>query len=432
MGIISNYFVNKNEMSERDYSISKIAFIGDEAFAVGVAQFITAPHLAGLLKELGASEAMSNFILSLNLPAGLIQLLIPLFIGKVVFKKPFIYYCRFFDKLPLILTFFVPLIFGRGMASVVAIGILLLLSYIHGQIMIPFRNDLFMQCASDGNGIGKFCGIKDSVANITAGLSAFLAGTITTWFVKDGDIVGYSRLASIALVFWFLGMISLFFVKEPYNPSREKERSENLKKVFTRMLKDQKFRPYVKFILIYNFGANLVASLTNVMSVQRMGISLSFMTYSAMACLVIMTVCAPIFGKISDKAGHKKILALSIVLIALTHLCHAFMTPENAIVLKVIGVVLSGVGSAALGAPLFSFLYQSLPETGRASYMSCISALTLAVSYVASIITTFVLGMFEGFYITLFGIRFYEMNLIFVVGAIIVMMSTVAFISEKK
>ena len=90
MGRISEYFCNRHPMTEREYKVSRIAFIGDEAFAVGVMQFMTAPHIAGLLKELGSSEAMSNFILSLNLPAGLVQMLIPLFIGKITFKKTFI------------------------------------------------------------------------------------------------------------------------------------------------------------------------------------------------------------------------------------------------------------------------------------------------------------------------------------------------------
>ena len=129
MGFLKNLFHNTEEMTEKDYNRARLGFIVNGAALGSANNFTAGSYLAGLLAYLGASEAESNFIMSLPLFAGFLQFLVPLLVAKRTFKKPFVLFCEFFDRMPMALMFLIPFIFGVGKVSVVAVGVIILFYY---------------------------------------------------------------------------------------------------------------------------------------------------------------------------------------------------------------------------------------------------------------------------------------------------------------
>lgn len=429
---LRNYFHNKSEMSEKDYFVSRLCFIIDGAFATGAVCFIAATYLTGLLGEMGASAALTNFILSLNLPTGIIQILVPIISRKLKFKKPFVFTCRFFDKFLQILAFLTPFIFGTGAVSVAIMCVLIILGNLLAYVMTPFFNDIFIRCASHGGGLGKYCGTKDSVSNVCSALCSFAAGLISKHFISDGSIGGYAYLGIVALFFWAVGIISFFFVKEPCEPVKTDENAVGYRKIFSDMFGDKKLKSYMKFAIFYNTGAYMVSSLISIICIQRVHISLEYMSYLGVATLVAATLLAPVLGNLSDKIGNKKVLVFGLTCLGATYMLHGLMNERNALVLKTVAAVLQGVSSAAISAPSFSFLCGAVPNENRASYLSCISTVTLVVGYLASLAATAVLGAANGFYITLFGMKLYEINLLFFVATAFLAVSCAVLLRQKN
>lgn len=429
---LKNYLYNKSDMSKRDYVISKLCFIIDGAFSTGASCFIAATYLTGLLGELGVSEALTNFILSISLPTGLIQILAPIISKKLNYKKPFVFTCRFFEKILQIIAFLSPFIFGTGKASIVIMCVLFIIGNLLAHIMTPFFNDIFIKCGTYGGGFGKYCGTKDSITHVCSALCSFMAGIISKRFIVDGSTDGYIYLGIIALCFWVIHIIAIFFVKEPYVSVKAAERTVGYKKIFSDIFTDEKLKPYMQYSLTYNAGVYMVSSLISILCIQRVHISLEYMSYLSVATLVISTLLAPVLGGLSDKIGSKRVLMLGLTCLGVSYTLHGFMNEQNALTFKIIASVLQGVSNAAISAPSFSFLTAAVPPDNRPAYLSCITTVTLVIGYCASLVSTAVLGVANGFYISVFGIKFYEINLLFFAATLLLAVSCIFLIRQRK
>lgn len=432
MSRLRDYICNKSEMSERDYQRSKLCFVIDGSFSAGAMCFVGTTYLTGLLGAMGTSEALSNFILSLVLPTGLIQIFAPLLSKRLTYKKPFVYVCRFFDKLLQILAFLVPFFLGTGELAIAVMCLLLVCGNLTAYIMTPFYNDIFVRCASHGGGLGRFCGTKDSISNVCSAVCSFLAGMIAKRTISGGSIDGYKILGIIALVFWAVEIIGMFFVKEPYEPPKPVEKTGSYRKIFSDLFTEEKLKSYLKFTVAYNGGAHMVSTLMSILCIQRVHISLEYMSYLSVATLATATLLAPVLGNLSDKIGNKKVLLFGLACLGTSYILYGFMNEHNALVFKTIASVLTGVSNASITAPAFSLLCSVVPDDERPEYFSCISTLTMIVGYCASLIATAVLGVAKGFHITLFGISIYEINLLFFVALLMLVFSGRALIRMKK
>lgn len=431
MGVIQKYFTNKGEMSEREYSYARIGFIADSAFANGAACFLAGSYLTGLLAMLGATEAQTNFILSLSMPAGFLQLLTPFLVRRLTYKKPLIFFCRVFETLLPAIAFLMPVIFDATKGAIWVIGSFIFIKYTLGWIMTPIYNDMLMKCLSKEGGIGKFSGTKSSVTNMVSCIGAFTAGVVIRSFTGDAERFGYMWLALIAIVLCSMQMTFLFFIKEPYSPITTEENNANAVTIFKNMFKIEKMRPYLKYNVLHTVGSNTAGTLIIIICIQRLGLSLEIISYLSVADLIARIILAPIFGRISDKIGSKKMLSFGLIMLSAVYIIHGTMTEENVLILKIIATAISCVGTAAINAPLFSFMFESMPEENRPSYMSCSTVLTLIISYIASLAVTTFMSVASGLNITVAGFTFHELNIPLFMGAAFVALATLPLIQRK-
>ena len=441
MGWLKNCFYNTEEMTEKDYSYAKVGFTIDYAMNMGAFSLVSGSYFAALLAYIGVSEAMSTFIMSFGLLGGFLQILVPLLTKNMKFAKPYVIVCKFLDRLPMALMFFVPLIFGKGTAAVAATIVLAAIAYICTYFMSPVHSDWMMKCLEGRSGIGKFNGIKDAVYNACIIMTSLVAAKVTGTFTGEKEICSYIWLGGIAFVMWAIMMVANILIKEPYRVSREKKEnesgknkkeqngiSEGLKIVFT----DKKLRPYLTYGILYYIGLYLMSSLVSVMCVQRMKISLEILSYLTMGDYILRTALSPVFGRLIDKIGVRKIVFAGIILNSFTYILHAFMNPANAVCLKIISLFISSVCGAMLGAGLFVYQMESLPKEKRASCLACLSSVLFLVGTLASWATTWFISVAKGFSVNAFGIEFSEMNLVFVIGSIILAASALPVIMSKK
>ena len=434
MGWFKDYFYNTKEMTEKDYKQAEVGFIVDNAMSIGAYSLMGGSYFAALLAFVGASEALSNFILSFALLGGFFQILVPAITKKMQFKKPFIMFCKFFDRMPMALMFFVPLFFGKGSLAVGAVSVLAMIGFTFTYFMSPVHTAWFMDCLDGRSGLGKFCGIRDAVMNACMIVTYFVAAKITGTFTGDKEIYSYIWLGGIAFVMWAVMMGFMVMVKEPYKPRNESKQPEQgglidgFKTIFT----NKQIRPFLKYNIFYNLGLYLMSSLVSIMCVQRMNISLEILSYLTMGDYAVRTTLSPLFGKMADKVGARKCLACAIFLTAVAYGIHAFMTHDNAIVLKIISVAINSVAGAMLNTCVFMFKMQSVPEEKRGSCIACLDSFSMLLGTAASWITTWFISVANGFSVNAFRIEFSEMNLVFIIGSIILIISSIPVIMSKK
>lgn len=430
MGKLKNLIINDQELSEKDYTIARGIFIVDGACTNFIANLIGGSYLAALLAYFNINEATSSFIISLGLLAGVSQLFSAKVSSKFRHKKPFLYFARAFERLPMAVIFLFPLFFKGGRSITPIIGTVYFLSMCLANLHTPTYNSFFMRTVSVGGSIGKYCGKKDGIANAVLILTFFICALVTKTFTGEKEIFCYPLLGTIAICVWVVQMISWLFLKEAPDNSPEEE-----VKIFSALkecLTSKQFRPYFRYNLIYTLANYMLSAIISIFSIQRLHLSLEFLSYLTMGDLILRSILCIPAGKIADKIGMRKTLIFGILCISTNYIIHAFMTVENAVTLKIISAILSSFGCATFSLASFNFMFECMPKSKSTAFMSASSFIVVAVGYLGSLFTTFILSVANGFSATIFNFTFTEMHLLIMLASFIMYISALSLVKFTK
>ena len=431
MHFYKEYFCNEKELTQREYKYAKIGFtISDSAAGIS-ANIAGGSYLAAFLAFLGANEATSNFIMSLGIFVGFLMFLLPAITKNMVHKKPLAILCYFVERFSPAVMFFAPFIFGISKTSLIAIAVLYSVSYIGAYFMNPLHMAWFMDCVEPCGKVASFCGIKDSVSNGTLILAFFALAAITKHFTGSKEIYAYLIFGITLLILAIIRMGSMVFVKEPYSAKSSAKKSPGISETFKNIFTLKKIKPYLVYSILYTAGAQLINTLGNIVYVQRFNLPLEFLSYILVMDLVLRTVISPFCGKLTDKLGSKALLSASLIVFAVVSLLHAFMTPENAFVIRIIIAVLTSLAQASYAPSSFLFLTESLPTENRSSYIACASSVFYFISYVTSLMATWFISVANGFKINVLGFDFSEVGIVFIFGTML-LLSAGFYISKQK
>lgn len=430
MKLLSKYFFNKNEMEENDYKYARIGFIADSAFYNGAISLLMGAYLTGLLSTIGATEVQTNLIFSLGTLTAFLQLLVPFIAKKTNYKKPFIFLGRFLEIPLLSICFLIPLILSSTKLSILLTGVLILLKHIFGWIYNPFYSDMLMDCLSKHGGIGKFSGIQATINGIVSCISIFFAGRIINEYSGNSAKYGYMWLGIAALILWSAQMIFLFFIKEPYNPQSKHETNVNFKNIFKNIFTSPMIRAFLLHDTFYSIGTNVSNTLTNIMCVQRLGMSLEIISYLTIVEFILRIILMPIFGKMTDKFNSKNMLAVGVLFVTNVYILHGLMNTSNMIIFKIISSISMCIGISMISVSSLAYTYESLPSKERSSYLACTSTFRNFMCTIVSLSVTFFMSIADGMNIQILNFNLNELNIMLFLGALITLISSILLIKK--
>lgn len=263
-------------------------------------------------------------------------------------------------------------------------------------------------------------------------ISYFVTAQIIGHFAGDKEIYGYMWLAIIALVIWAANIIVMFFVKEPYSTETKKQSGEGFFKSMKTVITSKQMRPYFLYNILYTTGATLMNSLVNIMCVQRFKMPVVFITYLTMGGLIFRVFFSPLVGKLVDKFGARKLMAMGALSLSVSYIFYAFMNPDNMIATKICAALFFAVAWSMLDVATVNFNMEYVPENNRSSYLACSSSVFSLMGTVASWLTTWYISFASGFSLNIFGIDFSEMNLVFIVGSLLIFTGSMYLFFQKR
>jgi len=398
LSTLKDYLWNNKEMKPKEYTFSRIGFTIDSACDSAAAAWLT--YLVGLLTWLGMDEAPTSFVVSLTSAAGLLQLFIPRLTGNKKHKKPFIFVNRLLSRPLMAIAFILPFITGRNMLTAVLVAVFYFVTSVTTNLYTPLYQIWLMDCSKWGGGVGRFFGIKDGIVNVVRLLAYLVAAFITAKFVGETEGYGYLSFGLLALLMVLIALPTLFFIKEPPVEHKPKEKV-NLLAVTKEMFATPKIRRYLSYSFIFSPFHSFTNVIFGVMQIQRLKLGLSFLSILTVFDLVIESVMAPVWGRISDKIGMRRVLMCGVTLIAASFLPYLFGTPANAQAIAVISVIISSLGYSAFGFSSFAYMFETYPEENRSSYMVCANTISSFLTYGASLLATFFLAIGKNFSLSL-------------------------------
>ncbi len=394
-----DFLWNKKDMLPGEYGYARIGFTID-AVCDGAAAAWLSP-LVALLTWLGMKEAPISFVVSLASAAGLLQLFIPSLTGKRTHKKPFIFLMRLLSRPVMALAFCLPFIIGRNLSAAVCIAVVYFITSVFTNFYTPLQQIWFMDCAKWGGGVGKYFGAKDGICNVGRMLSYLVSAIITSTFIGEQEGYAYLSFGVLAFIMAVFALTAIFFIKEPPIPHEEKKQKVNVLATAKEMFANPKIRRFLLYIFVFTFAHNFTGVVMGVYQIQRLHLTVSFLSILTVGDLIIESIMAPIWGRFSTKLGMRRLLMISILLIGSSFIPYIFATRENAKLIAAISVFISAMGFSAYGFSSFSYMFEVYPEANRSAYMVCGNTMSSVFTYGVSLLGTFCLAVFGGFTFTI-------------------------------
>lgn len=420
----------EGEMTEKDYTRSKICItVADIAHGFG-ANFSGAAYITGLLAYMGASEGLSSLVLSVGVIAPVFQCMAPWLLEKLGYKKPLHFFCHFFRLLFLSNLLIMPLYVKEAPWVPFLIGALYFISSVLVHMPGGAYNSWFMSLAEHGN-IYRYMGIRDGITNLCMAGAHFYCAFMASRYTGADERFFYVSLGIPTLIMLAVETFALLYTKEPKTdiPKVEGNIFENIKRVFT----SKEMRTYIKFNVIMSLTSNAVSIVWSIFMVQRLGLPLSIISIIYLADMGMRFIFSNIWGRIIGKTGYMRSLVICLSILFIETVLRGFIFVSNMYIMIAVISVVTSIANSGYAISSFNFYYRSIPEGKQATYTSYYNAVMSVFNWGITLVVSAIISLFNKQTVSLIGLEFSEMNLIFLVCSLgYVATAVVVFLEDRK
>ena len=269
------------------------------------------------------------------------------------------------------------------------------------------------------NAKGKYFS-KRNIAGGATGIIATIVAAIMLDRFKELNLTlyGFITLFALALIFRF---VSLRLLRHQYSPKIKLKKSD----YFSLGSFIKRFDNYGKFSLfrgLHEFSRMIAAPFFAVYMLEVLNFGYLTFIIVAMSSSAFYLLFSPLAGKFSDKYGNTKLLYISGILAAFIPLFWLFTSAPVSLVLTF--GLFGGIMNAALVIGTTNFTYDSVNKNHRGL---CVSYTNLFIG-----LGVFIGSIFGGFLIENLNIGFNPFFAVFILSAILRLVSTLVFIPFIK
>lgn len=379
--------------------------------------------LIGFALFLGATPFQIGLISSLPFLANAAQIIGAYFVESTGQKKKISITTALVNRflwIPIILTPF--LIFPYSKAIWIVI-ILFSLSSIFGAISgvawLSWTSTIVPK-----NILGKFFSKRNAYIGFVTVIIGLLGGLfLDYWGINQLNLLhAFAVIFSIAVVF---GLLSVFYQRLIQEIPVKAEHVTFKKFVgLVRMpYKDENFRKFVRFGLIWGFALGIVGPFFIVYQLDIL--ELNYMMIVALNTLFIVSgiISLSKWGDVVDRYGAKPVLAISSFIVSLYPLFFLFVTKQNFMLLVPINI-LAGIAWSGVDFASAQILLRISPYYNKSVYFSSFAAASGIALGIAPILGGFLVGIFESISLPLVFITLSGIHIIFLLSGILRLWST--------
>jgi MFS family permease len=230
-----------------------------------------------------------------------------------------------------------------------------------------------------GRYFGKRNRITDFVVLVTFVASAFMLD----YFKTHGMVlIGFSLIFFIAGIF---RLISASMLSKYYDPKFKTTKDYYFSfGSFLREIWQHNFSRFSLFYSMFYFAVSVGGSFFDVYMLRYLGFSYISYMVVVLSTSVFSLLSWPLWGKISDICGNKKLMAIGAIMVSAMPFFWIFH--NSPIYLALVPQMLSGAGWAALGLASSNFIYDVVSKPKRALCLSYHNMLVGALAFIGAII----------------------------------------------
>ncbi len=412
-------------VSEKDLEKNRFLGILEGATARTIFNLTSGAFLVGLLKAMGASDAVCGYILAIPVLAAVIQFLSPIILESLPYRKRIILIGSSLHRFLLSALILIPFLPLDRDVKLWLTGIIFFFSYVGVSFVTPAISNLYVSFVPQ-NMRGKYFGNRESYILLTATAVTLILGKILDSYTEaDKELVGYIIVYGVIFVLALINFTSYMKIKEvPLLHSKERIR---IVEIFTLPFKDKVFINYFIMSILWNIATQIGGAFFGVYLKSDLGLNYTTITILSMINSLFYVLSARAWGKYADKKGWTHTTKLTIGILAV---CHGlwFLAAKGSPILLVLLAVTHMIGGTAwsgINVALFNMQFDFTPDEKRTVYLGFNAASSGIIGYLAAIVGSQLVNRYGKESIILLGTAFDIKQILFLISSILLMLCAV-------
>jgi MFS family permease len=316
--------------------------------------------------------------------------------------------------IPILLTFFM------GYAKVYYLLLFISLYWIFGSVITPAWSSWMGDLVKE-NQRGVYFGKRNKISGITS-MAVYLAAGLILYFFNTGlgkQYLGFVAIFSLALV---ARLFSFMFLSKKYDPGYKLLPENHFS--FMSFVKEARFNNFGRFVIflaLMNFSIYLASPFFA--AYMLYDVKLNYLAYAIVngTMLMVKYITMPLWGRLSDKYGTKKVLGLSSFLMSI---CPLLWVLNQEIWYLILIQAYAGLMFAGFEIAYFNYFFDSTTPQKR--------PICVAYSNVLSGIAIFLGGIGGGLIAKYNYVLWSKYYLVFIVSFALRFLTAIFFIPMVK
>jgi MFS family permease len=405
--------------SEKDLERNRFWGIPEGATARTIFNLTSGAYLVGLLKAMGASDAVCGYILAIPVLAAVIQFLSPIVLESLPSKKRIILMGSMLHRLLLAILIIIPFLpLDRGI-KLWSTGIIFFISYLAVSFVNPAISNFYVSFVPQ-NMRGKYFGSRESYILLSATVITLIVGKILDIYTEAGrELVGYIIVYGVIFVLALINILSYMKMKEvPLTHSHERLR---IGEIFTLPFKNKVFINYFVMSILWNIAIQIASAYFSVYLKSDLGMNYTTITVLSMVNSVFYVLSARVWGRFADKTGWANTTRVTIGILAICHALWFLIAKGSPLVLLLLTAthIIGGIAWSGINVALFNLQFDFTPDEKRTVYIGFNAATSGIIGYFAAMVGSQLVSHFGKDKITLLGTAYDIKQILFIVSAIL-------------
>jgi MFS family permease len=368
--------------------------VAEGSFANGIGTMSGGVIVSGILKYLGASDAVNGIISGIPVSAGILLILVPLAFRNITHVKRTVTLFAVIHRLLFALMLSVPLIVQNNATRLIAFVVIYASGYMIGTFIGPSASNWLISLVP-ARIRGRYLGIREGTMIASMTVVSVAIGLVVDHMKAIGnEALGYGICTAVIFVFTVGNFLCLLNIKEP--PPAPVRNKITFKKILTAPIKNKNFRKIILLSAFWNFSLQIGGPYFSIYFYSVLGLNYTYIMIMNVLMYTLRVFAAQFWGRLADRKNWVYVTKLSLICLGITHAGFIFMNENTYTLVYPLLQAMSGIGWGGVAISMFNLQFEYAPEENRTSYISLNTSVGSIVGFAAILIASVVVNKIGG------------------------------------
>ena len=407
--------------------------MAEGSFANGIGTMSSGVIISGILKYLGASDAVNGIISGIPVSAGILLILVPLAFRNITHVKRTVTLFAVIHRLLFALMLSVPLIVQNNAVRLIAFVVIYASGYMIGTFIGPSASNWLISLVP-ARIRGRYLGIREGTMIASMTVVSVAIGLVVDHMKAIGnEALGYGICTAVIFVFTVCNFFCLLNIKEP--PPAPVRNKITFKKILTAPIKNKNFRKIILLSVFWNFSLQIGGPYFSIYFYSVLGLNYTYLMIMNVLMYVFRVFAAQYWGRLADRKNWVYVTKLSLICLGITHAGFIFMNENTYLWVNPILQALAGIGWGGVAISMFNLQFEYAPEENRTSYISLNTSVGSVVGFLAILIASVIVNKIGGNTIYISSFPIHGMQFLLLTSGVLIIFTSLfvhKFIKPEK